>query len=311
MYALVFKPVVGCWYSMKQGLMRIMSSPARLQPWNEPSARESALTAGSLNKDHTGVGGLVEANCGRLTVRGGLKEGESVKITANGWGKGSADFVVELVTDNSRGMALMRESPGEGGPGLAGGGSQDGAAGGANGVEGPTAEQPSIPIVGVRISGSEDGDGEPRKAAVLLYKEGETAPKELLLDSPAGPTSAFMVIFKQKTSTEMTVRLLTWISGGSGVKGSWHEASVDAGVGFNNRDLMVSLSDCNPHSLRVYGSASADLVTASGDMCQANDIQLVSLTSSPPTESPPVPDASSDGSTEASTDVPSDASTSA
>lgn len=160
----------------------------------------------------SGVGGFAEAHCNRLTVRGGLQEKEAVKVTANGWGKGDADFFVELVTDNTRGMLQIRESQTEAGPGLAGGGGQEGGSTeGSKTDEGPVKEQPSIPIVGVRIPGSANENGESRKPAVLVYGEGESAPKEFPLDSPAGPTSPFMVVLQQKSPTEMTVRLFTWI----------------------------------------------------------------------------------------------------
>lgn len=169
----------------------------------------------------SGLGGYAEAKCGRLTVRGGLKVGESVKITANGWGKSDVDFVAEIVTDNSRGMIQMRESPPGEGPGLAGGSGGDGTAGSATDENGSMKEQPSISIVGVRIPGSENGDGESDKAAVLLYQEGETAPKEVPLDTPAGPTKAFMIFFGQTTPTEMTVRVLTWTPEYVGTPGNW------------------------------------------------------------------------------------------
>lgn len=68
---------------------------------------------------------------------------------------------------------------------------------------------------------------------------------------------------------------------GSGGDGSWHETFVDVGVGINHRDVMVVVSDCVPHSLRIYGSSSADLVTADEKTCQATEPQLVNLTSPP------------------------------
>ncbi|CDJ60099.1 Microneme protein etmic-2/7h, related [Eimeria maxima] len=251
-------------------------------PGDEPSGPDSALTAGSPTRGNHGVGGFAEAHCNRLTVRGGLQEKEAVKVTANGWGKGDADFFVELVTDNTRGMLQIRESQTEAGPGLAGGGGQEGGSTeGSKTDEGPVKEQPSIPIVGVRIPGSANENGESRKPAVLVYGEGESAPKEFPLDSPAGPTSPFMVVLQQKSPTEMTVRLFTWIPNGSGGDGSWHETFVDVGVGINHRDVMVVVSDCVPHSLRIYGSSSADLVTGDEKTCQATEPQLVNLTSPP------------------------------
>ncbi|CDJ36057.1 Microneme protein etmic-2/7h, related [Eimeria mitis] len=266
-------------------------------PADEPPATDSALTSSASVQRHSSSVGLVEANCGRLSVRGGLKVGETLKITANGWEDGNSDFVVEIATDNSQSMAQARDSPVEGGAGLAGGGSQggDGAAGGA-GDGGSIKEQPSIPIVGVRIPASTNEDGSSRQPSVLLYRRGESTPKELPLDSPAGPTSPFMVIFHQKSQAEMTVRLFTWVSSGSGAGGSWHEASMDVSVGLIHRDVLVATSDCKPQSLRLYGSASADLVTPGEDMCQAAEPQLLSLTASPPGGSQSVLEAPSDAS---------------
>ncbi|CDJ50663.1 Microneme protein etmic-2/7h, related [Eimeria brunetti] len=262
-------------------------------PGDDPTASDASLAVASSTGDR--ACGLLEANCERLTFRGGFKLGDTLKVTASGWGKSNADFLLELATDNSGRMAQLRSSAPEVGPGLAGGDSQQSAGPeeSKSEADGDLKEQPSIPVLGVRIPGSDSADGKARQPVVLVYGDGEEAPTEFPLDSPAGPTSPFMVILTRSSSTEVAVRLLTWVSEGDGTGGSWHEADITVGARMVHYDLKVNVGDCGPRSLRIYGSAHSDLVTADGSTCKAADPMLVSL-QSPPQEPHSVPGASSE-----------------
>lgn len=161
--------------------------------------------------------GLVEGNCGRLTVRSGLNVDESIKVTSAGWTKSERDFVVSLVADESRRIVQLRES--EGAPGPSGPGpepaekppSVEGSAEEApKGVGGQ--ERPSVPLLAVRIRGSGDNKESSPQSAVLLYGSDESEPTEVSLETAAGPTTPLMIIITQKNQKEVEVRVLAWIS---------------------------------------------------------------------------------------------------
>lgn len=153
---------------------------------------------------------FLEGNCGRLTVRGGLKAEESVKITSNGWTKEDSDFVVHLVTDETPKVAKLRQIEARRSLAREAGSTQP-VAEDLAGSQQPAEEQPVTPIIGVRIPGAVSVD-EGKKAAVLLYKNNPTEPTEIPLDTPAGPTTPFMIFFSQKSTTEMMVTVYTWQS---------------------------------------------------------------------------------------------------
>nr|AAD05559.1 microneme protein Etmic-2 [Eimeria tenella] len=242
------------------------------------------------------VPGLVEGNCGRLTVRNGPSVDETIKVTSAGWTKSERDFIVSLVADETRKVVQLRESEGASGasgPGPApaekppsGQGSAEEAPKGEGGQE-----KPSVPLIAVRIHGSGGDKGESApQSAVLLYGNDESEPTEVPLETAAGPTTPLMVLITQQNPKEVEVRVLAWISTDATTgKGSWKENSVVVGSSLSGRDLTVNLSDCGPSSLRVYGSASADLVTVKEGMCEADDPELIALTRPHTSAASPLP----------------------
>lgn len=142
---------------------------------------------------------FVEGNCQRLTVRQGLKVDEAVKVTSNGWERENDDFMVLLVTDETRRAAKMRRIGEE----------ESLPQAEENG------EQPSVPIIGLRLPGAPHSrrmKGAELEPAVLLYNDDPINPTEIPLDTPAGPTTPFMVLFSQESPTEILVTVFTWIS---------------------------------------------------------------------------------------------------
>nr|UUZ29858.1 microneme protein 2 [Eimeria magna] len=155
-----------------------------------------------------GLHTLSEGNCGRLSVLGGLKIEETVKVALNGWIEDEEDLLITLVTDGTPAVAKLREadtkqaltSQQRGGHGSAGQQAEifDDA---------QPLEKAAVPLVGVRIPGTKSG----KQAAVLLYRSDVNKPTEFPLDTPASHQSALMFFFSQSTSTEMRVAVYTWL----------------------------------------------------------------------------------------------------
>nr|AAD05566.1 microneme protein Etmic-2 [Eimeria tenella] len=298
-------------FSPESGVLSGTDAPER-----RPNAMRTCVTTFCVRAV---VPGLVEGNCGRLTVRNGLSVDETIKVTSAGWTKSERDFIVSLVADETRKVVQLRESEGASGasgPGPApaekppsGQGSAEEAPKGEGGQE-----KPSVPLIAVRIHGSGGDKGESApQSAVLLYGNDESEPTEVPLETAAGPTTPLMVLITQQNPKEVEVRVLAWISteylcsrrGVSRIfkysdfcslcrdattgKGSWKENSVVVGSSLSGRDLTVNLSDCGPSSLRVYGSASADLVTVKEGMCEADDPELIALTRPHTSAASPLP----------------------
>ena len=66
--------------------------------------------------------------------------------------------------------------------------------------------------------------------------------------------------------------------------GSWHTISVLAGTGMNAHDLQLTVNDCGPRALKVYGSSSADLLTVKEGMCSEIDPPIVQIIPASPEE---------------------------
>ncbi|OEH79467.1 hypothetical protein cyc_02935 [Cyclospora cayetanensis] len=217
---------------------------------------------------------FIEANCGILTVLGGLAIDESVKVTANGWENETLDFIVYLVSDDTSSSAQSRLAK-------------------SNTVQQVSEESEdehvAEPILAVRIPGVQ-GDKEKSNEgpAVLLYQSDPSNPTEIPLDTPAGPTTPFMIILKQLSYTEMQVTVYTWISGRvsrRSATGRWHSTAVNAGTGMQARNFRLHVNNSAPKALRVYGPRSGNWLTAEEGTCDQVDPPLVEVV--PSTEAEP------------------------
>ncbi|KAL8429829.1 hypothetical protein ACSSS7_006277 [Eimeria intestinalis] len=242
----------------------------------EVDARSSSSTDQAVTRLHT----LAEGNCGRMSVLGGLKIEETVKVSLNGWAEDDEDLVITLVTDVTPAVAKLREAD-----------SKQAMASQQRGGHGSAGQQPEIfddtqlqekaavPLVGIRIPGTKSGN----QAAALLYRSDVNKPTEFPLDTPASHHSAIMVFFSQSTNTEMRVAVYTWVpkkSGANNTEGSWHSTYVDVGSGPLSTDFQLTVNDCSPRFLRVFASSSTTFVTVKDKNCEVVDPQLVKISPS-------------------------------
>ncbi|KAL8275799.1 hypothetical protein Esti_000362 [Eimeria stiedai] len=223
---------------------------------------------------------LSEGNCGRLSVLGGLKVEETVKVTLNGWDEDEEDLVITLVTDGTPAVAQLREADNK--QALAnqpGGGHRLARQQPEIFDDSQPQEKAAVPLVGIRIPGTKSG----KHAAALLYRNDPSKPTEFPLDTAASHQSAIMVFFSQSTNAEMRVAIYTWVpekSGAKNTEGSWHSTYVDVGSGSFSTDFRVSISDCSPRFLKVFVSSSATFVTVKDQNCEVVDPLLVKVSPS-------------------------------
>lgn len=198
-------------------------------------------------------------NCGELSLIGGIPMGGSVKVTVNGWEDDSRDFEAILLIEKH----LTK---------LKGGEHKD------EDASDEEHEHPAESLVGIRVVGPKDSE---KKSAVLLYQSDDASPTEFPLDSPAGPTTPFMVVFTRSSSSSMVVDLYTWISGEGGVdSGKWHKVSQTVSVKYvPNVDLMLNadVNACGARVMKVYASPDTRALTVKEGTCDSIEQRLVEL----------------------------------
>lgn len=149
----------------------------------------------------------VEGYCGRLTVVKGLQVGQSVKVTYTSWSPDNRDLIIRLVTDENLSFAMARLSTDTA---LSASGGDRGSARNLGGDQ--LSEKPAMPLVGVRIPGTEGSGPNSRTPAVLMYESSPEEPKVISLNSSAGPTKPTMVIFTKVSQTDLRVTIYTYFS---------------------------------------------------------------------------------------------------